>query len=171
MFFSITTYLVTNNRELWIVSNNLRNGSLWSNVHMYTFWERGHKIAQILRLQAWSLLLGIWWKHTNLCNKGVFSFTFLMQCRWPHDDDQMMTKVFKGLLFYILCIGLWCGNTKWECWSLRITKGVQCLYRETRFTWLRGLVAMNTAGQWMYMELRTWSSKSICNRLLLNANG
>ena len=34
--------------------------------------------SNIKRVQTWSLFLGIW-KHTNLCNKDIFSF----QLRWP----------------------------------------------------------------------------------------
>ena len=70
--------MVTSNGELLVVLNIVRNGSLWideaceKEVISYSNYKR---------LQARSLLSI--WKHTNLSNNGVFSFTILLQLRWP----------------------------------------------------------------------------------------
>ena len=68
--------------------------------------------APIKRLQAWSLLLGIW-KPTNLGEKVVFYFIILLQLQW--------TIKFSQILFFLMYVRMW------EYWSLTITTGVQCL--------------------------------------------
>ena len=55
-------------------------------------------------------------EHTNLCNKGVFSFIIISQLWRP-------IKLKFSQVWYLVHM---LRYTKWEDWSLTITKGVQC---------------------------------------------
>ena len=91
------------------------NGSLWSNL---AFENEVISYSNNKRLQVETVLLGIS-EHTNLCNKGVFSFIVLLQLRWPVEFKFSQVCYFMHILRY----------TKCEYWSLTITKRVKCLYR------------------------------------------
>ena len=58
------------------------NNSLWSNVFI---WDRGNFSLKYFNMKETSGLKPISgiWKHTQLCNKGVFFFIVFLQLRWP----------------------------------------------------------------------------------------
>ena len=97
------------NGALVRLKNIVRNGFLWSNI---VFVKEVTSHSNIKRLQAWSFLVIIW-MHTN-CATRVF-FLLLFSCNF--DIDQL------SLNFHRFVIML--GYTKWEYWSLTITKVVQ----------------------------------------------
>ena len=55
-------------------------------------------------------------KHTHLCNKDIF-FLSLFSCNF---DDQLSQNFHRPYYFRHML-----GYTKWEYWSLTITKGLQ----------------------------------------------
>ena len=94
----------------------MRNGSLWSNVVFekeVTFDELDFETSYL----DLEVLKSSIWKHTTLCDKGVFSFIIMSQLRQPIDLKFSQVCYFIHMLRYI----------EWEDWSLTITNSVQCL--------------------------------------------
>ena len=76
----------------------MRNCSLWSNI---VFEKEVISHSNVKRLQAWSL----WYKasekkHTNLCNKGVFSVIILLLLRRPIEPK------FSPICYVCVYVGL-----------------------------------------------------------------
>ena len=83
----IKPYLVTNNGELLIVQNIVRNGSLWwSNVFFekeIIFHEFDFETSEL----AFEVPKSRIWKHTTSCDKGGFSSNIISQ------------QIFRGFVF------------------------------------------------------------------------
>ena len=76
------------------LKRHMRNGSFWGNV---VFEKEVIFHSNNKRLQAWRLLQCIW-KHTNLCDKGVFSFIILLQLWWPIEHKFSQVCYFMHML-------------------------------------------------------------------------
>ena len=81
-------------------------------------WERSNFPLKYLNLilRPKTLKSSIW-KHTTMCAKDVFSSINISNLRRPIEFKFLQVCYFVYTLRY----------TKWEDWSLTITKGVQCL--------------------------------------------
>ena len=108
--YYIKPYLVTSNRERLIVQNIVRNGSLWSDVVF-------EKEVVFLKFRFWGLEI----KHLKAHNfvwQGCFIF-------FSYLATPTTNWALNFYRFVILCIMLL--YTKWEDWSLTITKSVYWL--------------------------------------------
>ena len=73
--------------------NIIRNGALWCTCNIISH-------SNIKRFQAWSLFLQGIWKHTNLCNKGVFIFSRPVSCTF----DNQLSPNFKKTVILWICL-------------------------------------------------------------------
>ena len=91
------------------------------------------------------------WKHTFSFDRGVYSI-IISQLQQPIEF-----KIFTGFYFVHMF-----RNTKWEDWSLTITKGVQCLLN---LFVLQELVNEHTYVSVDYnAEVNDWQSIPYCDK-------
>ena len=92
----------------------MRNGSLWSNVVLVVkvFFHEFDFETSTLEFEVSKSSI---WKHTTLCDKGVFSFIIISRLRWPIELNFSQVFYFVHMLRY----------TKWEDWSLTIDQSIK----------------------------------------------
>ena len=122
---SIKTCLVTSNGELFITQ------TLWqaASSDVASLWERGNFLLEYpnasgLKYFNISFIRPLR-KHTQLCNKSVFSFiatSMFTWVKWTQNVD------FCSHVCYFMHMPM-LGYTKWEYWSLKIIQRVSIAFK------------------------------------------